>query len=94
MRSLPLVQMANEVQAASIAFAQAEARLREGFSVSEDEVSQAQQRALRQLGNPLVELAPRFVGARPGFCFAPSAASVETAVAGRRSTTLPDWSDH
>ena len=61
----PMMQMANEVQAASIAFAGFAARLRGSFSVSEDEVSQTQQRALRQLGNPLVELAPRFVGADP-----------------------------
>ena len=55
----PLVQIANEVQAASVTFAQAEAGLRAGFT------AQAQQRALRQLGNPLVELAPRFIGADP-----------------------------
>ncbi len=61
----PLVQIASEVQAASVAFAESVARLRGSFSVSEDEVSQAQQRALRQLGNPLVDLAPRFVDADP-----------------------------
>ena len=61
----PMMQMANEVQAASFAFAESAARLRGSFSVSEDEVSQAQLRALRQLGNPLVELAPRFVDADP-----------------------------
>ena len=61
----PMMQMANEVQAASVAFAESAARLRGSFAVSEDEDSQAQLRALRQLGNPIVELAPRFVGADP-----------------------------
>ena len=61
----PLIQMANEVQAASVAFAQSATRLRTGFTVAEEDATQAQQRALRHLANPLVELAPRFVDADP-----------------------------
>ncbi len=61
----PLLRMADAVRAANESFAPAAASLLQGFYDSEEGVSPAQQRALRQLNNPLVELAPRFVDADP-----------------------------
>lgn len=61
----PLLKMANEVRAASELFRHAAASLRQTCVVSDDDTSPAQQRALRQLRSPLVELAPRFVAADP-----------------------------
>ncbi|MDD9956150.1 MAG: NAD-dependent DNA ligase LigA [Anaerolineaceae bacterium] len=58
---LPLVQLSTEVQAARQRFAVA---LR-SLPVNQDLNEPARQRAKRQLDNPLVELAPRFVGAPP-----------------------------
>ncbi len=58
---LPLVRLSTEVQASRQRFATAMRSL----PVIQDLAEPARQRAKRQLDNPLVELAPRFVGAPP-----------------------------
>ena len=61
----PLVKMADELRAATVRFDCEAEKLRVAHAAPPGEQTPAFQRALRQLANPLVELAPRFVDADP-----------------------------